>query len=319
MRPLSQFPLFRSHNIDEAHQLVAQHVKPHRIQVVDQEDSLDVHFDGVGLDGVALFHVFYGSSVSVNPEKESQSYFIQTTLAGEGRVVYQNKEITTRKDDTVVVSPTLPYHMILGENCSRVAIEIDKTRLQRCLSGVICEEINEEVMFDLHTPQSMQSWSATVNYILQQASLNPTLFQNPNIKKTYSDLILSNLLEIQPHNYTHKMHTEGELMLPTHLRCAIEFIQDSIVNPPSVVELAQQCNVAVRTLQRSFVRCLQMTPAEYIRTQRLEAVHRALLKSDSAEKGVLTRILLDHGVADMGRFASYYRKRFGCTPSQTLS
>jgi hypothetical protein len=63
MRPLSQFPLFRSQDIDEAHQLVARHVKPHRIHVVDHEASLDVDFQGVALDGVALFHVFYGASV----------------------------------------------------------------------------------------------------------------------------------------------------------------------------------------------------------------------------------------------------------------
>jgi AraC-like DNA-binding protein len=319
MRPLSQFPLFRSQDIDEAHQLVARHVKPHRIHVVDHEASLDVDFQGVALDGVALFHVFYGASVEVNPERESQSFFVQTTLAGEGRVLSARDDVRTVQNDTVVVSPSQPYHMRLGENCSRIAIEIDKERLRKCLSGIICEEVDQDIVFDLHSNAFSQSWKMTIDYIFQQLQLNPQLLQNPAIKQNYSELIINNLLAQQTHNYSAQMRREGDVMLPAHLRQAVDLIRDDIANPPSVVELAGQCNVTVRTLQRSFVRHLQMSPAEYIRNTRLDAVHRALLRSDSSEKGILTRILLDHGISDMGRFATYYRRKYGCTPSQTLS
>lgn len=319
MRPLSQFPLFRSQDIDEAHHLVARHVKPHRIQVVDHEASLDVNFSGVALDGVALFHVFYGADVAVNPEQASQSFFVQTTLAGEGRVVSKHADIRTTKNDTVVVSPSLPYHMRLGENCSRIAIEIDKEHLRKCLSGVICEEVDQEIIFDLQNDNFSASWKSTLDYIFQQLQLNPQLLLNPAIKKSYSELITNSLLTQQGHNYSMQLRSEGELMLPAHLRQAIDLIQKDLSSPPSVVALAQHCNVTVRTLQRSFLRYLESSPAEYIRNARLDAVHRALLRVDNSEKGALTRILLDHGIADMGRFAAYYRRKFGCTPRQTLS
>jgi AraC-like DNA-binding protein len=234
-------------------------------------------------------------------------------------VLSARDDVRTVQNDTVVVSPSQPYHMRLGENCSRIAIEIDKERLRKCLSGIICEEVDQDIVFDLHSNAFSQSWKMTIDYIFQQLQLNPQLLQNPAIKQNYSELIINNLLAQQTHNYSAQMRREGDVMLPAHLRQAVDLIRDDIANPPSVVELAGQCNVTVRTLQRSFVRHLQMSPAEYIRNTRLDAVHRALLRSDSSEKGILTRILLDHGISDMGRFATYYRRKYGCTPSQTLS
>lgn len=319
MRPLRHFPLFRSSNIDEAQQLIAQHVKPHSIQIAGAESSLNVDFSGLELQGVSLFHVFYGAKVQVNPEQNSCSFFIQSTLSGEGEVIHQGKKYHTHDHDTVVASPSTNYSMVLQENCSRLAIEIDRDILQSHLASVMACDLDQELVFDLHCESSQQSWQNTIRYVLQQADFAPELLGKAPMKKALSELLLSQLLETQPHNYSEQMRRDGELMLPNHLRHAVDFIQANICNPPSMAELAKHCNTSVRTLQRSFIRCLNKTPVEYIRDLRLRAVHKTLQEKSSQENGALTRILLDHGITDLGRFASYYRKKFGCKPSETLN
>lgn len=318
MRPLNHFPLFKSNNIEEAHQLIARHVKPHAIEVAGPESALNVQFDGLTLGSVSLFHVFYGAKVNVNPESEGQSYFIQSTLAGEGEVISRGRRHITHSQDTVVVSPSLPYHMQLQENCSRLAIEVDKNCLQQYLSAALGEPLQDELEFELHSRENQKSWQNTIHYVLQQAQIAPELMGSAAAKKAISDLLLAQLLETQSHNYSEQLKRPGELMLPAHLRRAIDFINANIHQPPTMVELAKHCNTSVRTLQRSFTRCLEQTPVEYIRNQRLEAVHQALQLDYDTENGALTRILLDHGISDFGRFASYYRKKFGCKPSETL-
>ncbi len=318
MQPLSKFPLFRSSNIDEAHKLIAQHVTPHAIHVIDNESDLTVHFDGLNLDGISIFHVFYGAGVHVAPAHGSNAYFIQTTLDGEGEVVHGNQKCTTRSYDTVIVSPTVPYYMTLKKNCSRLAIKIDQKRLTKYLSGMICEDISKNVVFNLRVDRNKESWLATIDYLLQQIRLLPNLFLQASAKKAYSDLILSNLLETQSHDFSGQIQKPGRLMYSRHMQKALDYLMENLGRPISIVEIAEQSNVSVRTLQRSFVRYTEMTPVQYIHNQRLEAVHRSLLAAGRIEKGYLTRVLIDHGIVNFGQFAASYRKRFGCKPSETL-
>lgn len=317
-RPLSRHPLFKSHNIDEAHELVAKHVKPHNIQIAGRESSLDVQFDGLNLGDISLFHVYYGAAVRVNPHNESESFFIQHTLSGDGKVQHQGKEIRTQNNDTVVVSPSLQYQMLLEEECSRIAIEINKQALENQLSMALGDSVDQPLEFEFHQKDNQDSWHNTINYVLQQIQIAPQLMESEAAKKALSDLLIAQLLQTQQHNYQQALQQPGEIMMPTHLRKAVDFIQDNISNPPSMIELAAFCNTSVRTLQRSFSRCLNDTPLGYIRKQRLAAIHSALLAAKDKETGQLTRILLDFGITDLGRFARYYRQRYGCKPSDTL-
>ncbi|WP_299975111.1 AraC family transcriptional regulator [uncultured Pseudoteredinibacter sp.] len=317
-RPLNRHPLFKSHNIDEAHELVAKHVKPHSIQIAGKESALNVQFDGLNLGDISLFHVYYGAAVRVNPHSESESFFIQYTLSGDGKVQHQGKEINTQSSDTVVVSPSLQYQMQLEEQCSRIAIEINKQALEKQLSMALGAEIEQPLEFEFHQQDNQGSWKNTINYALQQIELAPQLIESKAGKKALSDLLIAQLLQTQRHNYQQALQQPGDIMMPTHLRKAVDFIQDNISNPPSMIELAAYCNTSVRTLQRSFSRCLNDTPLAYIRKQRLSAIHSVLLATKDKEAGQLTRILLDYGITDFGRFAHYYRQRYGCKPSDTL-
>ena len=98
---------------------------------------------------------------------------------------------------------------------------------------------------------------------------------------------------------------------------AEEFLRASLTEPVTLTDIAAAAGVSVRTLTRLFARRYGMGPMRWLRTLRLDAVRRALLDADPAERSV-TEVALRHGFTHLGRFAGQYRERFGETPSDTL-
>lgn len=81
-------------------------------------------------------------------------------------------------------------------------------------------------------------------------------------------------------------------------------------------DLAHQFGVSPRALQRAFADVLDVPPMEFFRRTRLGHAHTALLTA--APGDTVTGIAVDHGFADVGRFARDYQALFDELPSETL-
>ena len=76
-------------------------------------------------------------------------------------------------------------------------------------------------------------------------------------------------------------------------------------------ELATQCGVSLRTLEKSFVDFRGMTPVAHVRNVRLDRARVALGENGASVADVATRC----GFKSSTTFAIEYRKRFGVPPS----
>ena len=74
----------------------------------------------------------------------------------------------------------------------------------------------------------------------------------------------------------------------------------------------------LRSLQRTFAREMGMTPQQYVKSRRLNAVRQSLLQSDREEGLSVTIVAMNHGFVHLGRFAADYRRLFGESPRTTL-
>jgi AraC family ethanolamine operon transcriptional activator len=81
-------------------------------------------------------------------------------------------------------------------------------------------------------------------------------------------------------------------------------------------EICVALGVSRRTLHRAFADALAIGPAAYLRSRRLLAVHRALQGGGQA-RATIADIAFQHGFAEPGRFALYYKSMFGQSPSRT--
>lgn len=86
--------------------------------------------------------------------------------------------------------------------------------------------------------------------------------------------------------------------------------------PVSMAELCTAVGAPERTLHLAFHETYGMPPKQYMKLQRLNGAHHALLQAGTMN--TVSQIAMDWGFLHLGRFAIDYRDLFGETPSETL-
>jgi AraC family ethanolamine operon transcriptional activator len=100
------------------------------------------------------------------------------------------------------------------------------------------------------------------------------------------------------------------------LRKAYEVIDGKLTEGLTMSELCQLIGASRRTLESIFVEALDMSPYQYVRALRLNAVRKALLSEENANRAI-GDVASHWGIWHLSRFAADYRNMFGELPSQT--
>lgn len=98
------------------------------------------------------------------------------------------------------------------------------------------------------------------------------------------------------------------------------FLEFLTVHPNRALYLPEICagiGVAERTLRVVCEERLGMGPIRYLTLRRMHRVRIALLRAEASNTTV-TRIAMDHGFCELGRFSVAYRSLFCESPSETL-
>jgi transcriptional regulator GlxA family with amidase domain len=103
----------------------------------------------------------------------------------------------------------------------------------------------------------------------------------------------------------------------TQLRSAEAFIHANLCESFSLQDLTDAVGTSPSTLLRTFNSHLGVSPMQYVKRLRLEAVRRLLLDTDPA-KGTVGDVAVRFGFHQLGRFSADYRKAYGELPSATL-
>jgi AraC-like DNA-binding protein len=101
------------------------------------------------------------------------------------------------------------------------------------------------------------------------------------------------------------------------VRRAIEILRARSDEPISIVDLAQEVGLGVRSLQLAFQNVLGEGPRARLTRIRLERARERLLSGDPRDE--VTSIALDCGFTHLSRFAGAYLRTYGERPSDTLA
>ncbi|RUL95932.1 AraC family transcriptional regulator [Rhizobium chutanense] len=142
------------------------------------------------------------------------------------------------------------------------------------------------------------------------------LQRSPLAFNSLCDAAIYLLLENCSHRYSNELERRAPSPVPRHVKRAIDFMQEHMAEPISLIDIALASKVSVRTLHQGFAQFRNTSPMSYLREIRIAAAHRDLLEADA--KQAVADIALKWGFTHFGRFAAEYKKRFGQLPSQTL-
>ena len=95
------------------------------------------------------------------------------------------------------------------------------------------------------------------------------------------------------------------------------FIHANLDQPLSIEKIADAAATSHRTLNRAFHVVLDETPYSYVQKLRLNRIRHELV-TDAEAACTITTAAHRWNIAELGRFAAWYRDLFGELPSQTL-
>jgi AraC-like DNA-binding protein len=153
--------------------------------------------------------------------------------------------------------------------------------------------------------------------IKQMSMLIATLSEHGSrLSDQTADFYKRNILELLTAPVRDMIHHQDRLPRSylTLVREVDRYLADVGNRPIHISELCEQFNVHRRALHRAFMAVLGMPPITFLRRKRLGEVHTALLMGGPA---TIKQIAIEHGFAELGRFAGCYRRMFGELPSET--
>jgi AraC-like DNA-binding protein len=218
-----------------------------------------------------------------------------------------------------VTSPGTRLKVEMTHRCRHLTVRLSKHAFDDYLNREFGVSMSRPLTFDptgVDGGALPEAWRRLVTHIVDQVESVPHMYGNGRIQRHYAATMVELLLSHHLSNYSDLIGAHGNETAPWHVQRARAIIQDSYDESLSVARIAARVGVSVRSLQTGFNRFLGTSPTDYIRRHRLERLHEALLRADAAER--VTDLMLDCGIVDFGRYAQHYRKRYGCSPSDTL-
>lgn len=316
--PLQRHCLLNSGNVSEITDQVSQHLWSHRMCVAPGE-PLQSRLYGVFFGSAALFDLHYGAEVEIDAGDIARYYLVRVTLQGAGEVTLGKRSAALREGGLTISSPSERSILRIGQDCRSLILRIEREALERQLQQLLERPLRQALVFDLEAAPGSPGLAAvqeTLDYLCR-------LYRHPAIEGVtqtlaagFSDYLASLLLMQLPHNYSEALRADRRQPLPLHVRRARDYIEDHIDAPIALPDLAAHCGVSIRTLQNGFAQFLKQSPSDYLRNRRLARAHAALAEARDGDS--VTDILLRCGVTSFGHFATHYRKRYGCLPSETL-
>jgi AraC-like DNA-binding protein/plasmid maintenance system antidote protein VapI len=308
---------FRSSDPGEVIDFAGRTLAPHRMDVL-RRGKMAAEFRCFEMAPAKIVDLHYGAEVWIEGVELQAHYFVHASVAGSSTIWSGVKSHVMHPGNILVSSPGQPMRIHISPESRHVTVRLSRDSLEDHLTTNMKLRLNQALHFNpQQDDQSLaQAWRNFLAHLMQQASDFPEVLTNPRLQRHYATIMAEMLLSRCEHSYSDQVRLVGNDITPWHVRRARDIIHDQLVEPISVTDLATEVGVSVRSLQSGFRKFLGLKPVEYIRRCRLEKLHESLIHCDDDNN--VTKIMLDCGIMNFGRYAQYYRQQYGCRPSDTM-
>lgn len=210
--------------------------------------------------------------------------------------------------------------VVFSAGQAHIIVLIELSLLERVLTKEQVTALKKAVS-KRHLPiakHALDSFSRWLLNLLNHAQQRVSIYQSSPVVRSIEEDLLQQLLRVVRLPSSQIFTKDSRQKRRQGLELALEFLHEADLSSLSVPKLCSQTGVSQRTLEYAFREHFNMTPIGFIRKMRLHIVRRTLLSSGFNDISVADTAY-QHGIYDMGRFASVYKSYFGELPSQTLA
>jgi AraC-like DNA-binding protein len=319
---LDAYPLVRARSAAQARDQIGQALSRHDLHVRADAQCFEARHNQIRLKHVAINVLSYGAEVEIEPGERGDFYLLQLPLQGRARLRCDGKEAWVDRDVMSVLHPRARTSMLWSGDCAMIMLQVPSHVMQN--SGRPDSAAAEALpVFSLtrsrHDPAVAAWWQAVADLTRNLHDHGAQWLRYPAAFAAMEGFLLTGLELLRapcmaPHQGAAPWPGESR-----SLRRAIDYIQAHADASLTLSDLAAAACVSPRALEVAFRRRFDASPLTYVRGVRLDRVHMAL--QHAVQNGAatsVTDVALQHGFIHVGRFAAYYKERFGCSPSTTL-
>lgn len=316
---LDSFAWLRSQSVDEARERIGQLFSPHRLSVPSGRQGLAVRHNHVRFARSSLHVLSYGAEVQIDPGERGDFHLLQLPLRGHAWMECGNQQVRLSTEVMGVLKPRAPTRMHWSADCAMLLLQLPRDalpeRLVRPATGAASGPAG--LSLSRQEPAVAAWWQTVLDLTHNLHHHGDQWMRQPATWQAMEGFLLGSL---------QLLRAEGPgLRAAAHARhpCldkALDYIHAHAREGLHLADIARACGVSPRTLELAFRRSCGTSPLHYARNVQLELVHDCLRSGRARREGLrITDVAVQHGFSHLGRFAAYYKQRFGCTPTETLS
>lgn len=298
--------------------------------------AVDTRFSRVRLEHLSMAVLHYGPAVEVRPEPLREFVLVQMPLRGRADIAdacgQGRGHVGLSPRTAGIVSPNHPVRLRWEAGCEQLLIKIPLASLRAVArSGLnLPERALSTARFEFAPRLDLESdtgraWSNLVDGLLRSVPLQGASNFHVRWRRQLEESAMLFLLAHQPSGLSAFVAGPGGSMgataeAPSQRADALDpldrlqaYIAQRLCAPVSLIDLSRAAGIGVRSLHSLCRERLHAPPMTVLRQARLDAVRRQLLRGGLA----VTEVAQAHGFEHLGRFAAYYRARFGELPSAT--
>lgn len=316
--PLARYNLFRTADLDEAREQVARVFCPHRLKITGERGRFRTVQNHVDTGLLSLSYIGYGADVEIEPGELDTFYLIQIPLAGAASIQTGRRAFIADSRQASILNPNRYTAMRWWAGCRKLQVQVARSVLESVAADYFGRGIDAPLTFDAAMEMTRPEAAAWLRHVVAFTRCVERNGSDADAKDRvdfYAAELLRELVEVQANSHSHFAEACGSGPLPRYVKTALEYIRANADRPLTSAEIARASGVAGRTLQYGFKQFLGMTPIQVLRDERLDRCRLALrLAEDEAS---VSAVAARWGFAHLGRFAQYYRQRFGESPRRT--
>ncbi|APG88219.1 thc operon regulatory protein ThcR (plasmid) [Sinorhizobium americanum CCGM7] len=302
---------------EELSEVLTRCIGPVRVQRPLKTD-LSYNYEFAAAGRVAFSRVISHGSLSIGQKDEVPKLLILLPLHGSACVqVGRSESLISKPGEATILDGNRLSELQIEGSRSHLSFVIDQEEIFQRLRGSLERPVYGSLDF---TPQ-LDLADGAGQIIFKLSQIMATCFGADgamhNMPETLSHLsgsIVNLLVDTVPHRFSTALNQGEWLPSPRHVKRAVDFMHANLAGPMSMTDIAEAAGIGVRSLQEGFKRFKGTTPISYLTQLRMEAAHRDLLKAD--QRISVAEIARKWGFRHMGRFATEYRKCYGCPPSE---
>ena len=199
------------------------------------------------------------------------------------------------------------------------------------------EELIEQAIDQLHLPNKkdilrseatirecntllIQSLRVQLRNLAGEMANNPDMFLNAELCKIIETEILYSLLNVLVDSTALGANSRAPWKRSQALNKAKELLEEAQNNLElvTIMDLCMHAHVSDRTLRHAFNDYYGVSPQQYLKSYRLNAVRKEMIAQNPSHLKI-TDVANKWGFWHMGQFAQDYKRRFGELPSETMN